>query len=166
MTNMQDPFDDLQNGNTDDFDAADLASDEELAEAERFTEVLDRMAAGGGVDLDPREDPTLAALTTVATQLDDNAREATSTPRYASYRSRSREYLLGRIERERAARDAPQPAAGAPRPRPRRSRHPSPPRRQRSPSPPTRRTSRTPSSPCPRCGTSTSRSATSRPPRT
>ena len=114
MTNMQDPFDDLQNGNTDDFDAADLASDEELAEAERFAEVLDRMAAGGGVDLDPREDPTLAALTTVAAQLDDNAREATSTPRYASYRARSREYLLGRIERERAARDAPQPAREEP----------------------------------------------------
>ena len=114
MTNMQDPFDDLQNGNTDDFDAADLASDEELAEADRFAEVLDRMAAGGGVDLDPREDPTLAALTTVAAQLDDNAREATSTPRYASYRSRSREYLLGRIERERAARDAPQPAREEP----------------------------------------------------
>ncbi len=114
MTNMEDPFDDLKNGNTDDFDTADLASDEELAEAERFAEVLDRMAAGGGVDLDPREDPTLAALTTVAAQLDDNAREATSTPRYASYRSRSREYLLGRIERERTARHAPQPAREEP----------------------------------------------------
>ena len=110
MTSMHDPFDDLRNGHHDGgAEADDLVRDEELAGAERFAEVLDRMAAGGGVDLDPREDPTLAALTTVAAQLDDNAREATSTPRYASYRARSREYLLGRIERERAARHAPQP---------------------------------------------------------
>ncbi len=113
MTNMHDPFDDLQNGNAD-FDDAELVSDEELTEALRFAEVLDRMEAGGGVDLDPREDPTLAALTTVAAQLHDNAGEATSTPRYSSYRTRSREYLLGRIERERAARGAPQPAREEP----------------------------------------------------
>ena len=113
MTNMQDPFDDLQNGNAG-IDDAELVSDEELTDALRFAEVLDRMAVGGGVDLDPREDPTLAALTTVAAQLDDNAREATSTPRYASYRARSREYLLGRIEREREARHAPQPAREEP----------------------------------------------------
>ena len=114
MTNMQDPFDDLQNGNAG-IDDAELVSDEELTDALRFAEVLDRMAVGGGVDLlDPREDPTLAALTTVAAQLDDNAREATSTPRYASYRARSREYLLGRIEREREARHAAQPAREEP----------------------------------------------------
>ena len=114
MTDMQNPFDDLTNGDMTDGQAdgerldgelldGELVSDTELADAERFAEILDRMDAGGGVDLDPREDPTLAALTTVAAQLQDNARDATSTPRFESYRARSRDYLLGRIERERAA---------------------------------------------------------------
>ncbi len=105
MTNTnQNPFDDLTNGDMpDELLEGDLVSDAELADAERFAEILDRMDAGGGVDLDPREDPTLAALTTVAAQLQDSARDATSTPRFESYRARSRDYLLGRIERERAA---------------------------------------------------------------
>ena len=109
MTNMHnEPFDDLRsgdlNGNMPDEALGDeLLSDAELADAERFAEVLDLLEAGGGVDLDPREDPTLAALTTVAAQLHDNAREATSTPRFASYRVRSRDYLLHRIAREREA---------------------------------------------------------------
>ncbi len=112
MTNTHDPFDDLQNGNQADFDDAELVSDEELTEALRFAEVLERLEAGGGTDLDPREDPTLAALTTVATQLHDHADNATSTSRYSSYRTRSRDYLLTRIERERAAK-APQPEPAA-----------------------------------------------------
>ena len=109
MTNTHnEPFDDLRsgdlNGNKPDEALGDeLLGDAELADAERFAEVLDLLEAGGGVDLDPREDPTLAALTTVAAQLHDNAREATSTPRFASYRARSRDYLLHRIAREREA---------------------------------------------------------------
>ena len=104
MTDMRNPFDDLTNGDMpDELLDSDLVSNEELADAERFAEILDLMDAGGGVDLDPREDPTLAALTTVAAQLRDSARDATSTPRFESYRARSRDYLLGRIERERAA---------------------------------------------------------------
>ena len=119
MTNTnQNPFDDLTNGDMpDELLDGDLVSDPELADAERFAEILDRMDAGGGVDLDPREDPTLAALTTVAAQLQDNARDATSTPRFESYRARSRDYLLGRIERERAAvaaSAAPEPAREEP----------------------------------------------------
>ncbi|MXZ63751.1 MAG: hypothetical protein F4Y98_09250 [Chloroflexi bacterium] len=119
MTNTnQNPFDDLTNGDMpDELLDGDLVSDAELADAERFAEILDRMDAGGGVDLDPREDPTLAALTTVAAQLQDSARDATSTPRFESYRARSRDYLLGRIERERAAvaaSAAPEPAREEP----------------------------------------------------
>ena len=103
MTTMHDPFDDLTNGEQPD----ELVDGVELADAERFADVLDRIEAGGGVDLDPREDPTLAALTTVSAQLRDTARESTSTPRFDSYRARSRDYLLHRIERERAAQAAP-----------------------------------------------------------
>lgn len=114
---MQNPFDDLTNGDMPDEllegdpMGGELVSDAELADAERFAEILDLMDAGGGVDLDPREDPTLAALTTVAAQLQDSARDATSTPRFESYRARSRDYLLGRIERERAAVAASAPPA-------------------------------------------------------
>ncbi len=103
MTNMHDPFDDLTNGEMPD----ELVDGVELTDADRFAEVLDRIEAGGGVDLDPREDPTLAALTTVSAQLRDTARESTSTPRFESYRARSRDYLLHRIEREREAQAAP-----------------------------------------------------------
>lgn len=103
MTNMHDPFDDLTNGEMPD----ELVDGVELTDADRFAEVLDRIEAGGGVDLDPREDPTLAALTTVSAQLRDTARESTSTPRFESYRARSRDYLLHRIEREREALAAP-----------------------------------------------------------
>lgn len=103
MTTMHDPFDDLTNGEMPD----ELVDGVELADAERFGEVLDRIEAGGGVDLDPREDPTLAALTTVSAQLRDTARESTSTPRFESYRARSRDYLLHRIQREREALAAP-----------------------------------------------------------
>ena len=103
MTTMHDPFDDLTNGEQPD----ELVDGVELADAERFAEVLDRIEAGGGVDLDPREDPTLAALTTVSAQLRDTARDSTATPRFESYRARSRDYLLHRIEREREALAAP-----------------------------------------------------------
>ena len=123
MTNMHnEPFDDLRSGDLngnmpDEMLGDELLSDAELADAERFAEVLDLLEAGGGVDLDPREDPTLAALTTVAAQLHDNAREATSTPRFASYRARSRDYLLHRIAREREA------LAASTRPEPQREKH-------------------------------------------
>lgn len=103
MTTMHDPFDDLTSGEIPD----ELVDGVELTDADRFAEVLDRIEAGGGVDLDPREDPTLAALTTVSAQLRDTARESTSTPRFESYRARSRDYLLHRIEREREAQAAP-----------------------------------------------------------
>ena len=123
MTNMHnEPFDDLRSGDLngnkpDEMLDDELLSEIDLADAERFAEVLDLLEAGGGVDLDPREDPTLAALTTVAAQLHDNAREATSTRRFASYRARSRDYLLHRIAREREA------LAASARPEPQRKQH-------------------------------------------
>ena len=75
----------------------------ELADAERFADALDRIDAGGEPDLDPREDPTLTALAVLTEDLHEVELRATSTPRYASYRARSRNYLLHRIERERMA---------------------------------------------------------------
>ena len=75
----------------------------ELADAERFADALDRIDAGGEPDLDPREDPTLTALAVLTEDLHEVELRATSTPRYASYRARSRDYLLHRIERERMA---------------------------------------------------------------
>ncbi|MCY3656211.1 MAG: hypothetical protein OXG95_06325 [Chloroflexi bacterium] len=120
MTDMRNPFDDLTNGDMPDQPLdGEVVDNADLADAERFAEILDRMDAGGGVDLDPREDPTLAALTTVAAQLQDSARDATSTPRFESYRARSRDYLLGRIERERAAVAASAPPAEPAREEPR-----------------------------------------------
>lgn len=117
---MRNPFDDLTNGDMPDQPLdGEVVDNADLADAERFAEILDRMDAGGGVDLDPREDPTLAALTTVAAQLQDSARDATSTPRFESYRARSRDYLLGRIERERAAVAASAPPAEPAREEPR-----------------------------------------------
>ena len=75
----------------------------ELADAERFADALDRIDAGGEPDLDPREDPTLTALAVLTEDLHEVELRATSTPRYASYRARSRDYLLHRVERERMA---------------------------------------------------------------
>ena len=75
----------------------------ELADAERFADALDRIDAGGEPDLDPREDPTLTALAVLTEDLHEVELRATSTARYASYRARSRDYLLHRVERERMA---------------------------------------------------------------
>ena len=113
MTNMQDPFDDLQDGNAG-IDDAELVSDEELTDALRFAEVLDRMAVGGGVDLDPREDPTLAALTTVGRSRRQRPRGHLDA-RYASYRARRAVPAGPHSSAKRATRDAPQPAARRPR---------------------------------------------------
>ena len=75
----------------------------ELADAERFADALDRIEAGGEPELDPREDPTLTALAVLTEDLHEVELRATSTPRYASYRARSQDYVLHRIERERVA---------------------------------------------------------------
>ena len=102
MTAMHDDMlnDDLLN---DDLLGDEILDDAELAGAERFADALDRIEAGAEAGLDPREDPTLTTLMVLTEELHDTEQRATATPRYASYRTRSRDYLLHRLERERAA---------------------------------------------------------------
>ena len=69
----------------------------DLAEAERFADALERLEASGEVGLDPREDPTLTALTDLAAGLRGAAERAAAGPRFASYRVRSRASLLHRL---------------------------------------------------------------------
>ena len=97
---MTDMHDDMLN---DDLLGDEILDDAELAGAERFADALDRIEAGAEAGLDPREDPTLTALMVLTEELHDTEQRATATPRYASYRTRSRDYLLHRLERERAA---------------------------------------------------------------
>ena len=97
---MTDMHDDMLN---DDLLGDEILDDAELAGAERFADALDRIEAGAEADLDPREDPTLTTLMVLTEELHDTEQRATATPRYASYRTRSRDYLLHRLERERAA---------------------------------------------------------------
>ena len=97
---MTDMHDDMLN---DDLLGDEILDDAELAGAERFADALDRIEAGAEAGLDPREDPTLTTLMVLTEELHDTEQRATATPRYASYRTRSRDYLLHRLERERAA---------------------------------------------------------------
>ncbi len=69
----------------------------DLAEAERFADALERLEASGEAGLDPREDPTLTALTDLAAGLRGAAERAAAGPRFASYRVRSRASLLHRL---------------------------------------------------------------------
>ena len=78
-------------------------------DAERFAEALETIEAGGEADLDPREDPTLAGLTRLASRVCESARRATATARFDSYRARSRAAVLHRVARERAAAEAARP---------------------------------------------------------
>ena len=81
-------------------------TDLDLVDAERFADALETIEEGGEPDLDPREDPTLTALATLASGIRDAERSATETPRFDSYRTRSRGYLLRSLELPRlVARD-------------------------------------------------------------
>ena len=88
----------------------------DLAEAERFADALDRLEERGEAGLDPREDPTLTALTDLAAGMRGAAERAAAAPRFASYRVRSRASLLHRLALARgdaAPRRAPEPARAA-----------------------------------------------------
>ena len=80
-------------------------TDFELVEAERFSQALDAIEALAEPDLDPREDPTLFSLAALAAELYDAEQAATRSPRFESYRERSRTYVLNRL----GARGAPGP---------------------------------------------------------
>ncbi len=75
----------------------------ELVEAERFAQALDAIEALAEPDLDPREDPTLFSLAALAAELYDTEQTATRSPRFESYRERSRTYVLNRLGARRAA---------------------------------------------------------------
>ncbi len=75
----------------------------ELVEAERFSQALDAIEALAEPDLDPREDPTLFSLAALAAELYDTEQTATRSPRFESYRERSRTYVLNRLGARRAA---------------------------------------------------------------
>ena len=78
-------------------------TDFELVEAERFAQALDAIEALAEPDLDPREDPTLFSLAALAAELYDTEQTATRSPRFESYRERSRTYVLNRLGARRAA---------------------------------------------------------------
>lgn len=78
-------------------------TDFELVEAERFAQALDAIEALAEPDLDPREDPTLFSLAALAAELYDAEQAATGSPRFESYRERSRTYVLNRLGARRAA---------------------------------------------------------------
>ena len=84
-------------------------TDPAALDAERFAEALEAVEAGGEADLDPREDPTLAALARLAAQVGEAAGRATATARFGSYRARARSAVLHRVARERAAAGASRP---------------------------------------------------------
>ena len=64
-------------------------------EAERFAEALDHLEATGVAGLDAREGPVLTALVETAAGIRE-ATLSTSTPRFESYRRRSRNIVLQR----------------------------------------------------------------------
>ena len=74
-------------------------TDLELVDAERFADALETIEAGAEPDLDPREDPTLTSLASLASEIRDVERFAAETPRFESYRTRSRAYVLRSTER-------------------------------------------------------------------
>ena len=78
-------------------------TDFEMVEAERFAQALDAIEALAEPDLDPREDPTLFSLAALAAELYDTEQAATRSPRFESYRERSRTYVLNRLGARRTA---------------------------------------------------------------
>ena len=73
-------------------------TDIELVDAQRLAEALERLEAGIEPDLDPREDPSLSALVALAAEIRDVEELATDSQRYRSYRPRSRDHVLRRVE--------------------------------------------------------------------
>ena len=73
-------------------------TDIELVDAQRLAEALERLEAGIEPDLDPREDPSLSALVALAAEIRDIEELATDSQRYRSYRPRSRDHVLRRVE--------------------------------------------------------------------
>ena len=86
-------------------------TDLEFVDAQRFADLLDTIEEGAEPDLDPREDPTLYALTMLASEIRDVEQFSTGTPRFHSYRRRSRAHVLSSVERPApAARERRRPA--------------------------------------------------------
>ena len=69
----------------------------ETVEVRRFAESLDVLQAGDRLDIDPLEDPELSELVATSVALADSFTAATETPRFESYRLRSRTAILGQL---------------------------------------------------------------------
>ena len=83
-----------------------------LADAVRLADALERDEAGLAVDLDPTEDPALAALIALAQQMRGPIAQATDPQSFHSFHHRSRAAILHALEEEERA-----PAVTAFRPR-------------------------------------------------
>ena len=70
----------------------------ETVEVRRFAESLDILQAGDRLDIDPSEDPELSQLVATSVALADTITAAAETPRFESYRLRSRTAILGRLQ--------------------------------------------------------------------
>ena len=84
-------------------------TDLELIDAQRLADALDTVEAGREPDVDPREDPSLASLISLASEIRAVEELATDTQRFHSYRTRSRDHILRTIEPEAAPRTVEEP---------------------------------------------------------
>lgn len=75
----------------------------ETVEVRRFAESLAILEAGERLDIDPSEDPELSQLVATSVALADTFTAATETPRFESYRMRSRAAILGRLQPSKSA---------------------------------------------------------------
>lgn len=75
----------------------------ETVEVRRFADSLAVLEAGERLDIDPSEDPELSELVATSVALADTFTAATETPRFESYRMRSRAAILGRLQPSKPA---------------------------------------------------------------
>jgi hypothetical protein len=80
-----------------DVDMTDVAMAEETVEVRRFADSLAALEAGRELDIDPSEDPELSELVVTSLAVTNTIHAATATPRFESYRYRSRAAILGRL---------------------------------------------------------------------
>lgn len=69
----------------------------ETVEVRRFADSLAVLEAGERLDIDPSEDPELSQLVATSVAVAETFTAATETPRFESYRMRSRAAILGRL---------------------------------------------------------------------
>lgn len=88
-----------------------MPDDETLdtVEVRRFAESLETLEAGRQLDIDPTEDPELSELVATSVSIADTFTAATETPRFESYRLRSRAAILHQLAATTSS--APEPVS-------------------------------------------------------